>query len=182
MAKLVVPVTGKDHILGNPEASTTLLEYGDFECPNCGEAFPVVKAVLSSEKDKVRLVFRNFPLSEIHPHALPAAFAAEAAGLQNKFWEMHDLFFINQDKLEDKDLLKYAEKLNLDLKKFTADMNSVSVKERVRKDFLNGVRSGVNATPTFFINGERYDGSYEFDGLIEAIEWATGDAGRTAFI
>lgn len=182
MAKLVVPVTGKDHILGNPEASTTLLEYGDFECPNCGEAFPIVKAVLSSEKDKVRFVFRNFPLSEIHPHALPAAFAAEAAGLQSKFWEMHDLLFINQVKLTDKDLLKYAEESNLNLKKFKADANSVPVKERVHGDFLGGIQSGVNATPTFFINGDRYDGSYEFDGLIEAIEWVTGDAGRTAFI
>lgn len=182
MTKLTVPVTNKDHILGNPKAPVTLLEYGDFECPNCGEAFPIVKAVLSLENDKVKLAFRHFPLSQLHSHALPAAFAAEAAGLQNKFWEMHNLLFINQDKLSDKDLLKYAEKLNLNLKKFNDDVNSVLIKEQVHEDFLNGVKSGVNATPTFFINGERFDGAYELNELTSAIERATGDIERPILI
>ena len=170
MSKLTIQPNNKDHIQGNEKSSITLVEYGDFECPYCGEAYPIVKEIQKMKGDVLRFVFRNFPLSEMHQYALHSAYAAEAAGKQDKFWEMHDLLFENQENLDDKDLKLYAEELSLDMNKFAKDMDSDEVAKKVQEDIMGGIKSGVNGTPTFFINGVRFDGSYKLDSLLEAIE------------
>lgn len=175
-AKLVVPVSeDRDHIRGPKTAPVTLVEYGDYECPFCGQAYYVLKDLAQRAGNSMRFVFRNFPLTTLHPHAERAAGAAEAAGDQGKFWEMHDLLFENQKSLEDEDLMKYSESAGLDTSKFLSDMREARYQNRVREDFLSGARSGVNGTPTFFINGVRYDGSWDFDPLLAAIENAAMD-------
>jgi protein-disulfide isomerase len=159
MARLMLPVSERDHVLGPKDARVTLLEYGDFECPHCGAAHPVLKELMESLGDRVRFVFRNFPLSQLHARAERAAMAVESAGLQGTFWEMHDLLFENQDALEEEDFRRHAETLGLDLDAFAAGMEDVERLNHVREDFVSGVRGGVNGTPTFFINGVRHDGS-----------------------
>jgi protein-disulfide isomerase len=171
-AKLKPPVGPHDHVQGPAEAPVTLVEYGDYECPYCGEAYPVVKALQKRLGDQMRFVFRNFPLAQAHPHAEHAAEAAEAAGAQGKFWEMHDLLYENQDALEDEDLVRYARALHLDVPRFVKEMESGAHLERVREDFRSGVRSGVNGTPSFFINGARHDGPFDLASLLAAIEEA----------
>lgn len=177
MNKLIPPVGEHDHIIGSKKAPVTLVEYGDFECPYCGQAYPIVEKIREIEGDDLRFVFRHFPLSQIHPHALPAALAAEAASKQKKFWEMHHMLFENQHALEDSDLVAYARELGLDLERFVQDMQAPDVGQKVHEDFLSGIRSGVNGTPTFFINGFRFDGSFEPEYLLAAIEEAK-QAGR----
>ena len=152
-----------------------MVEYGDFECPFCGRAHAVVKALKKALGRRLRFVFRHFPLATAHPHAQQAAEAAEAAGAQGQFWEMHDVLFDNQEALEDDDLMGYAEALGLDLTQFAADLAGHAHAPRVRQDFLSGVRSGVNGTPTFFLNEMRYDGPRDFDTMVEAIEEAAGE-------
>jgi protein-disulfide isomerase len=169
-AKLTPPVSERDHIQGAAHARATFVEYGDYECPSCGEAYLVVKALQKHFKHQLRLVFRNFPLSQAHPHATHAAQAAEAAAAQGKFWEMHDLLYENQQALEDEDLAGYAEALGLDVPLFIRQTGDPLITARVREDFLSGVKSGVNGTPTFFINGMRYDGSYDLASMSAAIE------------
>ena len=172
VAKLKPPVGANDHVQGPSKAPVTLVEYGDYECPYCGEAYPIVKALQKRLGDQVRFVFRNFPLAEAHPHAEHAAEAAEAAGAQGKFWEMHDVLYENQDALEDEDLVKYAKALHLDVPRFVKEMEAHAYVERVRADFSSGVRSGVNGTPSFFINGARHDGPFDLRSLLAAIEEA----------
>jgi len=169
MSKLRPPLGPRDHVQGSPGAPIELVEYGDFECPYCGRAYLVVKAMKEALGDDLLVAFRDFPLSQVHPHALRAAAAAEAAGLQDRFWEMHDVLFEHQDALEDDDLMAYAKALGLDLERFAADLESDEVAERIQADFLSGARSGVNGTPTFFVNGERYDGSWEPDALLASL-------------
>ena len=169
-AHLTVPVGERDHVQGPATAPVTLVEYGDFECPYCGQAYPIVKRLQQRLGDQVRFVFRNFPLAQMHPHAEHAAEAAEAAGAQGKFWAMHDRLYEHQRALDDEHLQQHAEALGLDLGTFDAAMAQHSEAARVREDFLSGVRSGVNGTPTFFINGGRHDDSYEFEVLLAAIE------------
>ncbi|MDB5310449.1 MAG: bdbD [Gemmataceae bacterium] len=169
-ARLTVPVTAADHVLGPPAAPVTLVEYGDFECPFCGQAHGVVRALREQLGRQLRFVFRHFPLTTVHPHAQHAAEAAEAAGAEGKFWEMHDVLFEHQDALEDSDLVRYAAALGLDQTRFILELAGHVHAARVRADFLGGVRSGVNGTPTFFINGWRHDGPFDFDTLLEAIE------------
>lgn len=169
---LMVPVSKQDHIQGNPNAPVTLIEYGDFECPYCGAAHKQINALQRAAGDMMRFVFRHCPLTQVHPHAEPAARAAEAAGLQGKFWEMHDLLFENQKALEQENLLAYAEQLGCDLQRFMADVASPETVKRVRDDFMTGIRSGVNGTPTFFINGERFQGSGDYEQLWAAIKQA----------
>jgi len=154
------PVTEHDHTAGPDEAPVTLVEYGDYECPYCGMAYPIVKEIQRKFGDQLRFVFRNFPLKEAHPHALHAAEAAESAGAQGKFWEMHDAIFEHQHALEDKDLVAYAEAIGIDPDRVADDLSNGTYVKRVREDFRSGVRSGVNGTPTFFINGERYNGPW----------------------
>ncbi|MFL5469293.1 MAG: DsbA family protein [Gemmatimonadaceae bacterium] len=159
-AELVVPVTDRDHAIGPASAAITLVEYGDFECPHCRRAHPIVQKVRRHMGDRLRFVFRNFPLSEAHPHAQHAAEAAEAAGAQGRFWEMHDLLFHNQDALEDDDLVNYAAKLGIDAQRVAHELAAGTYTRKIRDDFRGGIRSGVNGTPTFFINGLRYDGNW----------------------
>jgi protein-disulfide isomerase len=169
-AKLATPVSDtRDHILGSRTAPVTLVEYGDYECPHCQAAHFMLQDLLTDLSDDVRLVFRNFPLTEIHPHAANAAEAAECAGAQGKFWAMHDMLFERQRALEDEDLVSYAVELGLDLDRFQQELFNHMHRPRVREDFLSGVRSGVNGTPSFFINGERHDGAWDLDSMIAAI-------------
>ncbi|HYO09283.1 MAG TPA: thioredoxin domain-containing protein [Tepidisphaeraceae bacterium] len=170
--RLAVPVTENDHAQGPPDAPVTLVEYGDYECPYCGRAHPLVQELRRRLGDRLRFVFRNFPLNTIHQHAGVAAQAAEAAGVQGKFWEMHDLLYDHQSDLADADLQSYALKLELEPYQFSADLSSERFAKRVREDFRGGVRSGVNGTPTFFINGTRYNGPHELAAMLEAIEAA----------
>ena len=158
--ELKPPVGTNDHTAGPDDAPVTLVEYGDYECPYCGMAYPVVKKAQHQLGKNLRFVFRNFPLAEAHPHARLAAQAAEAAGAQGKFWEMHDMLFEHQDALEVEDLAAYAKAIGLDTQKFERDLENGRYAARVRDDFRSGVKSGVNGTPTFFMNGARYDGSW----------------------
>jgi protein-disulfide isomerase len=171
--ELTLPVSvDRDHIQGPGDAAVTLLEYGDYECPFCGAAYPILKEVQSRMGDRLRFVFRNFPITTSHPHAERAAEAAEAAASQGKFWEMHDLLYENQKRLDDTDLHGYAQQLGLDVGAFDQDLAGHALAERVREDFMSGVRSGVNGTPTFYINGLRHDGGYELESLLGALERA----------
>jgi len=163
MSTLKPAVGARDHVQGSSDAAIELVEYGDYECPYCGEAYGVVKALQGALGADVRFVFRNFPLTQAHPHAFRAACAAEAAALQDAFWPMHDLLYENQGFLEDQHLFTYAERCGLDLEAFARDIDSDAIAERIRNDFLSGARSGVNGTPTFFVNGHRYDGSWQAD-------------------
>jgi protein-disulfide isomerase len=159
-ADLTTPVAATDHMQGASDARVTLVEYGDYECPYCGMAYPIVKRLQSRLGDQLRFVFRNFPLSEMHPHAAAAAELAEAAALQGKFWEMHDALYENQRALEPADLERYARQLDLDLGAIETAFKGGALRHRVKADFMSGVRSGVNGTPTFFINGRRFDGDW----------------------
>ncbi|HEV3134805.1 MAG TPA: thioredoxin domain-containing protein [Acidimicrobiia bacterium] len=173
-AVLTSPVTeGRDHIQGPADAPLTLVEYGDYECPYCGAAYPIVKEVQARMGDQLRFVFRNFPISTSHPHAEHAAEAAEAASAQSRFWPMHDMLFENQQRLGDQDLHAYAERLGLDLEQFDHELAEHVHAERVHDDFLSGVRSGVNGTPSFYINGARHDGSFDTETLLAALQRAT---------
>jgi protein-disulfide isomerase len=162
---LTPPVDRHDRVLGGDRPLVTLVEFGDYECPFCGRAHPIVTDALRRMPEEIRFVFRHFPLSRVHPHALSAALAAEAAGAQGQFWPMHDTLFENQDALADDDLAGYAENLGLDVRRFIADFERGTYLPKVRGDFRSGVRSDVNGTPTFFIDGHRYDGSW-IDGSL----------------
>jgi protein-disulfide isomerase len=156
-------VNSGDHFFGNPFAPIELVEYGDYECPHCGRAYQIVKNIQQQLGMDLKFVFRNFPLSKIHPHAFLAALATEAASLQGKFWEMHDTIFQNQKILSKDNIFVFANNLGFDMERFKDDIQKKSLIEKVENDFESGMRSGVNRTPTFFINGEKYDG-----------EWADG--------
>jgi protein-disulfide isomerase len=161
MSALKVPVGAGDHAAGPAHAPITLVEYGDYECPHCARAHPVIKRVQQALGDRLRFVFRNFPLTEIHPHAELAAEAAEAAEARGKFWPMHDMIYEHQtDGLELRDLGQYAAAVGLDAMAVTHDVTEHKYLEQIRNDFMSGVRSGVNGTPTFFINGARFDGDW----------------------
>jgi protein-disulfide isomerase len=169
--KILKPaISDKDHVEGNANATIELVEYGDYQCPHCGRAYPVVKNIQKKMGDKLKFVFRNFPLSEMHPDALHAAVASEAAGAQNKFWQMHDMLFENQNDLSDEALINYASEIKLDIEKFKTDFETPAFTEKVESDFESGMRSGVNGTPSFFINGKKYNGDWEENYLLEYLE------------
>lgn len=170
--KLTVPVTPeRDHIEGPVNASLTLVEYGDYQCPYCGAAYPEVKQVQKKLGSELRFVFRNFPLTNMHEHALEAAETAEAAAAQGKFWPMHDFLYENQKTLGDpKVALAHAKKLNLDTQRFEREIAQHVHRKRIEEDFNSGVRSGVNGTPTFYINGVRHDGEAVAEALVEALK------------
>lgn len=170
MTTLKVPVSTDDHIHGNENAPITLVEYGDFECPYCGMAHPIIKRLQKHFGNQLSFVFRNFPLSEIHPHAEVAAETAEYAGSHRRFWEMHDLLYENQDRLGMPLFLELADALNLPADDLENAIMNKKFESKIRKDFLGGVRSGVNGTPTFYINGQRYNGPIEFEELVFAID------------
>lgn len=170
MTRLLLPVAARDHSRGPARAPVTLVEYGDYECPYCGAAHPVVQKLLKRLEHELRFVFRNFPLSTAHPHAQHAAWAAEAAGTLGKFWEMHDWIFEHQDSIDDDGLIEAAGTLGLEPDEFRREVDSEGVRTRVQEDFRSGIRSGVNGTPTFFINGVRYGRPASFEELLEALE------------
>ncbi len=172
MTKLRTPIGPHDHMQGDPDAPVTLVEYGDYECPHCGRAYPIVKRVQKHFGKRLLFVFRNFPLTQIHPHAESAAEAAEFAATRDKFWEMHDALFENQDRLGFELYEELAEQLGLDPIALTAALDSGEFTDRVRADFNSGIRSGVNGTPTFFINGQRHDGPFDYPALVGAINAA----------
>ena len=169
---LTVPVSSTDHVLGPRKAPVTVVEYGDLECPNCKQAAPGVKLLLKSFENKVCVAFRHFPLEGVHPHAELAAEAAECAGAQGKFWEMHDLLFDNQQHLKLNHLRSYAERLQLDMARFVADIDDHVYLQRVREHLHSGRDSGVRSTPTFFVNGHIQDVSFGMHALFEAVEAA----------
>src|SRR6267378_6704570 len=167
--KLVVPVDPRrDHIQGDPKALLTLVEYGDYQCPFCGAAYPEVKKVQKELGSELRFVFRNFPLTNMHEHAMNAAETAEAASAQGKFWPMHDFLYEHQATLGDTSVaLGYAKKLGLDTQRFEREIAQHMYRKRVKDDFMGGVRSGVNGTPTFYVNGVRHDGDAVAKALVE---------------
>jgi len=169
-SKLSLPVDrNRDHIQGPDTALITLVEYGDYECPYCGQAYPIIKQIQDYFQDNLRFVFRNFPLTQVHPHAQKAAEAAEAADTQNKFWNMHDYLYEHQQALDDRHLEKYAKIIGLNLERFNEDVKNSIHASRIREDFLSGIQSGVNGTPSFYINEIRYDGPWDFDTLIRIL-------------
>jgi protein-disulfide isomerase len=169
-SKLLLPIQPEDHVQGEPDARFTLVEYGDYECPVCGRLFQTICELRARWPGDIRLVFRQYPLSGVHPHALQAAEAAEAAGAQGRYWEMHDELFAHQNALKTKNLISYAEKLSLDVKRFSTELKNRVYEDRVRLDFRRGVANGVYGTPGLFINGVRYNGSIEPAALIEFID------------
>lgn len=175
MALLKVAVGKEDHIQGKADAEYVLVEYGDYECPHCGLAYPIVKRVQKHFGKRLAFVFRNFPLTQLHSHAEPAAETAEFAGSKGRFWEMHDLLFENQDRLGGPLFEELAETLELDPRELMEALEQEQFTPRVRADFSGGVRSGVNGTPTFFINGRRHDGPFDYENLVEAIERALAE-------
>jgi len=169
--KLKLPVGDRDHLQGSPDAKVTLVEFGDYQCPYCGEAYGIVKRVQEKYKDELRFVFRNFPLTEIHPRAEFGAEMAEAAAAQGKFWEMHDYLYEHQAQLSNPPyFLEYAEKLGLDAKRIAGEIANHQYLPRIQEDFSTGVRSGVNGTPTFFVNDLRHNGDYQFETFVAAID------------
>lgn len=172
MSTLKIPVNENDHIQGKTNAPITLVEYGDYECPVCGEAYPIVKRIQSDFGDKLRLVFRNFPLVEQHPYAMLAAETAEFAAVYKQFWEAHDFLYENQAYFNSSFMKKLIETLKLPVNQYIIELENKTFEEKIRNDFMGGVRSGVNGTPTFFINGRRHDGSFYYEDLSSAIEQA----------
>lgn len=170
--ELTIPANATDHSIGSANARVTVMEYGDFECPNCKQAAPAVKLLLHHFKDRIRFAYRHFPLEEVHPHALHAAEAAECAGGQSKFWPMHDLLFQNQPHLKVVQLRGYAEQLDLDLSRYAAEMEDQVYLQRIREHMQSGRESGVRATPTFFVNRRIQDVSFGLSSLFDAVESA----------
>lgn len=170
---LAIPVTPADHISGPAEAPITLVEYGDYECPDCLNAVPIVSGLRAQLGDRLRVVFRHFPLSSVHPGASAAALAAEAAAAQGRFWQMHEALFLRQRELIDVDLTHLALRVNIELYSFERDRESEKLAHRVRADLEGGTRSGVRGTPTFFINGCRYKGKIDLPSMLDAIQQLT---------
>ncbi|MBD3903867.1 thioredoxin domain-containing protein [Chryseobacterium sp. Ch-15] len=154
-------VNTNDHAQGNLNSDLVIVEYGDYQCPYCGAAYPVLKELMKEFGSQVKFVFRNFPLSEMHQYAKAAAIAAEAANLQGKFWEMHDAIYENQQNLNELYLFELAEHVGLNINQFKEDIQKAELAEKVDSDFESGVMSGVNGTPSFFINGNKFNGNAE---------------------
>jgi protein-disulfide isomerase len=172
--KLKRPIGPDDHLRGELSAPISLVEFGDYECPYCGAAFPIVEDVRAAFGERLVFVFRNFPIVGSHPHALVAAQAAEAAAAQGRFWEMHDMLYRHQHALGASAIARYADVLGLDRDRFDVDLHSREVVARIRADLHDGAVSGVNGTPTFFVNGWRYDGAWDRESLYRAIAGGAG--------
>jgi protein-disulfide isomerase len=170
--QLIAPVTERDHVRGSPTAPVVLVEYGDYECPHCGRAYWVIKRLREELGSELAFVFRNFPVAELHPRAETVAEALEATSPQDHFWDMHDWFYEHQHELEGLDLEQHAQVAGLDIARWKNDRQEPQYRDRVREDMESGRQSGVTATPTFFINGTRYRGPYDFDSMLAAIRRA----------
>jgi protein-disulfide isomerase len=177
MSKLKPPVNEQDHMNGNPDSKIILVEFGDFQCPHCRAAYPILKKMEGIYKDRMNFVFRHFPLAELHPYAQAAAVASEAASNQGKFWQMHDLIFENQPSLGLEMLLQLAESLKLNMKTFQHDFKDPKLMKKVEENFESGIISGVNGTPSFYINGAKYNESYDFTSLSHAIDQVLAEQG-----
>jgi protein-disulfide isomerase len=175
--QLTVPTTESDHIKGRSDAPIELLQYGDYECPQSGKAFSIISNLLKSFGDSIRYVFRYFPNGDLHPHAWNAAKAAEAAALQKRFWQMHQTLFENQDELDEESLTSHAEEVGLNLAQFGRALHSPTVQRRIESDLESGIKSGVSETPTFFINGRKYEGDWSYESLRKIFE--AMQAGKT---
>jgi len=173
------PVGARDHARGPEDAPVTLVKYGDYECPYCRRLHPVLEELRERAGERMRFVFRHFPLDSAHPRARRAALAAEAAASQGRFWEMHDLLYENQDELGEENLTRYAAELGLDLQRFGEDLANNDLAWRIEEDRLGGERAGVRGTPTLFVNGVRYAGPLDLDGLLAAVEDAAGSSGSS---
>jgi protein-disulfide isomerase len=167
--RLLLPIHAEDHVHGRESAPYTLVEYGDYQCPACGELFGIIHDLQVTLGDRLRIVYRHYPLSGIHPDAQEAAEAAEAAGAQGYFWQMHDLLFQNQNALKRKNLLTYGESLGLDARRLKNDLKKRVYEDRVREDFRRGVQNGVYKTPGLFLNGVRHDGAWDRDTLLQTL-------------
>lgn len=174
MGTLRPPVNNTDHTKGDADAPVTLVEFGDYQCPHCAASYPVLKEIEKLLDNRLFFVYRHFPLTNIHPMAFPAAIAAEAAANQGQFWAMHDLIFENQDVLMRNDVLIFARQLELNMSKFKMDLIDKSLSLKVESDFESGVRSGVNGTPSFFVNGRKYNGPSDLVSLLSAIQESMG--------
>jgi protein-disulfide isomerase len=177
--RLTLPVGERDHSEGSNDAPMVLVEYGDYQCPYCGAAYPIVKRIQKELGSSLRFVFRNFPITNSHPQAEWAAETAEAAAAQGKFWEMHDFLYENQRFMGDEAYFaKQETKLKLDAKRIAREVSQGAYSSRIQEDFMSGVRSGVNGTPTFFMNGERYDGYPEFGPMVAVLKVAEKPSSR----
>jgi len=169
---IAAAIAASDHVKGSANAQVTLVEYGDFESPHCGRAYPIVKEIHRRLGAELRFVYRHFPLRDVHPHAERAAEAAEAAGAQGEFWWMHDILFENQTDLDEVSLIRYAERTRLDVQRFAADLQQGTYSRQVQQDYAAGVHGGVQSAPTFFIDGVRHDLSFDLETLLFAVESA----------
>jgi protein-disulfide isomerase len=174
-ARLRIPVTEVDHARGPTEAPVTLVEYGDFQCRFCGAAHANLTELLRQRADQVRVVYRHFPIANVHPYAESAAEAAEAAGRRGRYWEMHDWLYEHQDQLDPVHLSLGVEQLGLPPDEIDAEVKGHAHADRVRRDFVGGIRSGVTGTPTLFVNEVRHDGGYDLADLLAAVD-AAGNA------
>jgi protein-disulfide isomerase len=174
LSRLLLPIRPLDHVHGPDDAPYTLVEYGDYECPDCGRLYVILRDLQGDLASRLRIVFRHYPRSGVHRHAQQAAEAAEAAGAQGKFWEMHTLLFERQQALRTKDLIHYAEELALDVERFHAELKNEAHSERVRADFLAGVQNGVYGTPGLFLDGVRYDGAWDKESLRNLLKLEAG--------
>jgi protein-disulfide isomerase len=165
LSRLLLPIRPMDHVRGQEDAPYALVEYGDYECPDCGRLYVILRDLQRDIASRLRIVFRHYPLSGVHRFAQQAAEAAEAAGAQGKFWEMHTVLFERQQALRTKDLIRYAEELALDVERFRDELKNERYSERVRADFLAGVQNGVYGTPGLFLNGVRYEGESSKESL-----------------
>lgn len=170
MSKLKPAVNSDDHFQGNEYAPIVLVEYGDYQCPHCGRAYHIIKNIQQKLGNKLKFVFRNFPLAEVHENATNAAIATEAASAQGKFWEMHDILFENQQQLDDVSIIKYAVKIGINIDKLETDLENPKYLQKVESDFESGARSGVYGTPTFYINNEEYDGLLDEELFLEYLQ------------
>lgn len=170
LSRLLLPIRPSDHVHGPQDADFTLVEYGDYECPDCGRLYVILRDLQSESASRLRIVFRHYPLSGIHHHAQQAAEAAEASGAQGKFWEMHGLLFERQQALHTKDLIRYAEELALDVDRFRIELRNQTHSDRVRADFVAGVQNGVYRTPGLYLNGVRYDSKWDRETLLSSLK------------
>lgn len=171
MVELEAPVTDADHIRGPQEPAITLVEYADYQCPTCIKAAQAVEQLMETHGDRVRLVFRHFPLVSYHDMALPAALAAEAAGRQGRFWEMHHRIFAAAGEFDDDDLARWADELKLDMQQFEADRRDAQLERYIRRQRLEGARSGVDGTPTFFLGGLRIAPDPTYESLAAHVDY-----------
>jgi protein-disulfide isomerase len=169
VTRLTPPVSERDHLLGPATARVTLVKFGDYECPYCGALHPVIQAARKAFGENLRFAFRHFPLRSSHPHALAAAKAAEAAGEQGRFWEMHDRLYRRQTQLEDEDLPRHALEIGLDVPRFERELSARTHEARIREDLASAAQSGAGGTPSLFINGELYQGSLDRDEVFAAL-------------